>query len=187
MKIKPNAASAELTSPFFKINEEFCRKFENYVASKNGKVKGNYNAWSYYIQGKIMNPRPWNLKYKKATYTSTGNLILSSKKQNLLTLAEWSSPYVGLHNSEFAIRRKDDLGFLEKFFRKDLKKFNQSKDYLITNAKNNAALIKNLSNILQPLFDSKEIYSIILKEEKLTISLRTEKHHFDIFEKLHSF
>ena len=36
----------------------------------------------------------------------------------------------------------------------------------------------------QNVSDSKEIYSIILKNDKLTISLRTDKHHFETFEKL---
>ncbi|SRX74512.1 hypothetical protein [Aequorivita antarctica] len=115
MKIKSNAASSELTSPFYKINEEFCRQFENYIAIKNGKVKGNYNAWSYFIQGEIMAPKPWHLKYKKATYTSTGNLILSSKKQNLLTLAEWSIPWAISNNSEFIIRKKIALDSRKNF------------------------------------------------------------------------
>lgn len=184
MKIKPNASSAELTSPFYKINKEFCREFENYIGSKNGNVKGNYNAWSYFIQGKILAPKPWHLKYKKATYTSTGNLILSSKKQNLLTLAEWSTPWAGSQNSEFAIRRKDSIGLMKRLFKKELKIYKLSKDYLINDATNNVSLVENLHQRLKPLFISKEIYSIILRNNILTISLRTEKHHFDIFEKL---
>ncbi len=186
MKIKSNAASAELTSPFYKINEEFCREFENFIASKNGKVKGNYNAWSYFIQGEIMTPKPWHLKYKKATYTSTGNLILSSKKQNLLTLAEWSTPWIGSYNSEFVIKRKDSVGLVERLFKKELKNFNLSKYYLINGAENNVTLIENLSYKLKELFISEEIYSIILMNDRLTISLRTEKHHFDFFKKLNS-
>ncbi len=184
MKIKSNAASDELTSPFYKINKDFCREFENYIASKNGKVKGNFNAWSYFIQGEVMAPKPWHLEYKKATYTSTGNLILSSKKQNLLTLSEWSTPWAGSHNSEFEILRKDGIGFVEKVFKKDLKNCKFAKNYLIKNAENNIALIENLNQKLKPLFISEEIYSIILKNDILTISLRTEKHHFDVFEKL---
>jgi hypothetical protein len=184
MKIKSNAAPAELSSPFYKINEDFCREFEHYIASKNGKVKGKYNSWSYFVQGKITNPKPWYLSYKKATYTSTGNLILSSKKQSLLNLAEWSSPWTGAHNSEFEIRRKDGIGFLNRLFKNDFKNSKISKYYLISGAQNNPILIENLSNTLKPLFDSKEIYSIIIKNDTLTISLRTGKHHFDFFEKL---
>ncbi|MCB0466321.1 MAG: hypothetical protein KDC78_11720 [Aequorivita sp.] len=183
MKIKSNAGSSELTSPFYKINEEFCRQFENYIAIKNGKVKGNYNAWSYYIQGEIMAPKPWHLKYKKATYTSTGNLILSSKKQNLLTLAEWSTSWIGAQNSEFEIRRKDSLGLMEILFNK-LKRYQFSKNYLTKGVENNTSLIQNLHQKLESRFASKELYAIILKNDDLIISLRTEKHHFNFFEKL---
>lgn len=187
MKIKSNASSAELSSPFYKINEDFCKEFEHFIANKNGKVKGNYNAWSYFIQGKITNPKLWHLTYKKATYSSTGNLLLSSKSQSLLTSAEWSSSWVGSRNSEFEIRRKDSIGFVNRLFKKDLKNYKSAKHYLISGEENNVTLIENLTNKLKPLFNSKEIYSIILKNETLTISLRTEKHHFDIFEKLSSF
>ncbi|WP_298519177.1 hypothetical protein [uncultured Kordia sp.] len=38
--------------------------------------------------------------------------------------------------------------------------------------------------ILQPLFMVKEIYTIEVKNGKLIIELRSEKLHFDIFEKL---
>ena len=183
MKIQSNAPSSESSSPFYKINEDFCREFENYIASKNGKVKGKYNAWSYFIQGKIPNPKQWYLKYKKATYSSTGNLLLSSKSQSLLTSAEWSTAWAGSQNSEFSIRRKDDVDLLEKIFKKELKNY---KSYLISGEEKNVILIENLELALRPLFDSKEIYSIILKNGKLTISLRTEKHHFDFFEKLSS-
>ncbi len=186
MKIKSNAASTDFSSPFYIVNEDFCREFENYIASKNGKVKGNYNAWSYFIQGKIMTPKHWHLKYKKATYTSTGNLILSSKKQNLLTLSDWSTPWVGSYNSEFEIRRKDSFSLMEKLFDRKLKNYSFSKKYLTKRAENNISLIENLHQKLHPLFVSEELYSIILKNDILTISLRTEKHHFGYFEKLSS-
>jgi hypothetical protein len=183
MKIKSNAASAEYTSPFYKTNEDFCRVFENYVASKNGKIKGNYNAWSYFIQAEIMAKKPWKLKYKKATYTSTGNLILSSKKQNLLTLAEWSTPMPSLLNSEFFIHKKESLGFIKRLFN-NLNSFRNQKEYVVTGMENNPIFIENLYKKLEPLFKSGEIYSIILKNNILAISLRTEKHHFDTFKKL---
>jgi hypothetical protein len=184
MKIKTNAAPSELSSPFYKINEDFCREFEDYIASKNGKVRGNYNAWSYFVQGEISVPKTWSLKYKKATYTSTGNLILSSKKQNLLTAAEWSTPWVGSFNSEFEIRRKNSVNAVRKLFSRNLTTYDFSKNYLIKGGENNATLIKNLHQKLSPLFNTSEIYSVNLKNNLLSISLRTEKHHFDTFEKL---
>ena len=108
MRIRPNASPDEKDSLFYKKNEEFCSEFEHFIAEKNGKVKGSYNAWAYTISGKISKPKNWNLKYKKATFSS-GNLWLSSKYQNLLVLAEWETERVGTHNSEFLIRKKRKL------------------------------------------------------------------------------
>ncbi|MCG2418550.1 hypothetical protein K8089_05905 [Aequorivita sp. F47161] len=183
MKIKSNAASAELSSPFYKINEEFCKAFENYIATKNGKVKGTFNAWSYFIQAQIMTPKSWNLKYKKATYTSTGNLIFSSKKQNLLTLAEWSTPMAGSFNSEFSIYNKEGFEFIKNLFNSS-KSYKDRKDYVFYGSSINNSFIENLLQSLDPLFQSGEIYSVVLKDDRLSISLRTELHHFETFESL---
>ena len=183
MKIKSNAAPIELSSPFYKINEDFCFDFEKFVASKNGHVKGNYNAWSYFIQGKILAPKVWHLKYKKAIYSSTGNLILSSKYQNLLTLAEWSTPMAGSHNSEFSIFKKEAIGIIGRLIQ-NAKPFKSLRKYVVINSKNNPTLIISLYPVLEPLFQTGEIYSIILKKDVLTISLRTDQHHFEVFENL---
>ena len=107
MKIKSNATLKEMTSPFYKKNEKFCEEFESFIASKNGKVKGEYNAWSYLIFGKISNPKNWNLMYKKSTFTSSGNLLLSSKSHCLFVKSEWTTKRIGTHNSEFRIRKKN--------------------------------------------------------------------------------
>lgn len=184
MKIKSNAATGELSSPFYKVNRDFCKAFEEFIAHKNGEVKGTYNAWSYLVEGRISHPKPWRLRYKKATYTSTGNLILSAKKQSLLTLAEWSAPWAAPSNSIFSIVRKRDIGFLEKFFSPNFNGYPFSKKYVVTDANSNEALIKNLYIKLEPLFLSEELKSITLKNDILLISLDTDKHHFNIFENL---
>jgi len=106
MIIKPDASSDEYSSPFFKLNEKFCSEFESFIAEKNGKVKGKYNAWSYAIYGKIREPKAWTLKYKKSTFSSSGNLWLSSKSQCLLVLAEWTTKRIENSNSDFQIRKK---------------------------------------------------------------------------------
>ena len=184
MKIKSNASPDELSSPFFKINEEFCSDFESYVENKNGKVKGNYNAWSYLIFGKISNPTNWNLTYKKSTFTSTGDILLSSKYQSLLVLAEWETERKGTHNSEFRIRRKTRTDFLRKLVNKSLTELDISKKYILEIKNENSKLISKLTEILKSLFQSDEIYKIELKNGKLKIEMRTEKHHFSIFDKL---
>lgn len=183
MKIKPNASSDEITSPFYKINEDFCADFENYIAKKNGKVKGNYNAWSYQIFGKIDSPKNWNLMYKKATFTS-GNLLLSAKYQNLLVVAEWVAERKGTHNSEFQIRKKTRTDFLKKIVNKSLSDLDLSDKYILETKNSKTQLISKLTEILKSLFQSGEVYKIDHRNDKLKIELRTENHHFEIFDKL---
>jgi hypothetical protein len=184
MRIKSNASPDELSSPFFKLNEEFCSDFESFIAKRNGKVKGNYNAWSYLIFGKISNPKNWNLTYKKSTFTSSGNLLLSSKHQSLLVLSEWETERKGTHNSEFTIRKKTRIDFLIKLVNKSLSELDISKKYILEIKNEKPKLISKLTEILNSLFQTGEIYKIEHKNDKLKIEMRTEKHHFDIFDKL---
>ena len=65
-----------------------------------------------------------------------------------------------------------------------MKDFKWEKEYLISGGENNISLIDTLGHIIKPLFNSRELYSIMLKNDTLTVSLRTEKQHFEIFEKL---
>ncbi|RMA67698.1 hypothetical protein [Ulvibacter antarcticus] len=183
MVIKSNAGSSEISSPFYQMNEKFCAEFENYIASKNGMVKGTFNAFSYQIFGKISDPIEWELFYKKSTFTS-GNLILSAKRQNLFVAAEWSTKRIGTHNSEFLIRRKTKSDYFKMKLQSNLSTFDFDKDYVIKSDYHDHQLITNLCNQLSELFDTKEIYLIEQKDDKLKIELRSEKHHFDIFEKL---
>jgi len=183
MTIKPNAAPDEKNSPFYKKNEIFCTEFEHFIADKNGKVKGNYNAWSYSIYGKISNPKKWNLKYKKTTLSS-GNLWLSSKHQNLLELAEWKTERIGTHNSEFLIRKKKRTDFIKSMFNNSISKFDIYENYRIESKNNKIQLISKLTQILREQFDSGEVYEIDHRNDSLKIELRTEKHYFEIFNKL---
>ena len=184
MKITPNATSDEKSSPFYKVNEEFCAKFERYIASKNGKVKGNYNAYSYLIFGKIDTPKNWSLMYKKASFSSSGNLLLSSKHQSLLVLSEWETEKKGTHNSEFLIRRKTTSDFLKKMINKSLSELELYDQYILEVKNQKPQLIYRLTKILKNLLLSGEIYKIELRNEILKIEMRTEEHHFEIFDKL---
>ena len=101
--IQPNASPSEKQSPFYEVNESFCQTFEKYIRNKNGISSGSYNAWSYSVIGKINHPTEWILEYKKSTFSS-GNLLLSSKHQNLLTSVIWKTK--GDTTSEFFIRKR---------------------------------------------------------------------------------
>ncbi|WP_298519179.1 hypothetical protein [uncultured Kordia sp.] len=71
MKIKSNAAPHEVTSPFYIKHKNFCQEFEHFMATKNGFIKGTFNAWSYAIYGKIEAPKTWDLQYKRTVYSGT--------------------------------------------------------------------------------------------------------------------
>ena len=184
MKIKSNASPTELSSPFFTLNEEFCASFESYIASKNGKVKGKYNAFSFLIFGKITNPKPWDIMYKKATYTSTGNLLLSSKYQSLLTLAEWKTERKSSQYSEFKIRKRTFFDALKMSFIKSLTRLDKSNKYVLHSKGNLPKFFSQLIEILKPLCISEEIYKIEHANDMLRIELRSERHHFDVLDRL---
>lgn len=184
MKIKPNASPDELSSPFFDLNKQFCLEFEKYIAKKNGKVKGNYNAWSFIVYGKISNPQNWNLMYKKSTFSSSGNLFLSSKYQSLFVMVEWEIERKETYNSKFEIRKKTRTDFLRIPLSKTLSTLEFSKKYVINLKGNTPKILTEIIEILKSLFISEEIYKIEHMNQKLRIELRSDKHHFDIFDKL---
>ena len=82
MPLTSNAAPDELDSPFYIENEKLCNAWNDYITEKNGQLNGIYNAWSFDIKSKVTTNRSWLINVKKSTYSS-GNLLLSSKYQNL--------------------------------------------------------------------------------------------------------
>ena len=184
MAIVSNATPDEKFSPFYKNNELFCKEFEQFIASKEGLVKGKYNAYSYLVTGKISKPTNWELVYKKSTFTSTGNLWLSSKKQSLFVSVDWKTRRLSTSNSDFIIRKKSFSDIFKLQFNKKLSILNPNREYVIESENNTSKLSSKLISILKNLFLSKEIYQIIHKNGELIISLRSEKHHFTIFKKL---
>ncbi|WP_430409733.1 hypothetical protein [Kordia sp.] len=180
MKIKSNALAHEIDSPFYLANKEFCEVFERFIASKKGKVKGTFNAWSYVIFGKIQTNKTWDLKYKRAVYSGTGNIFLSSKSQNLLTLVTWTCPTVKTTNATFFVRKRKFTDALKPLY----SKLQEHPKYVIKKKGKHTLFFSSVLKILKPLFESEEIYRITLKNNKLVIELRSELHHFDIFDQL---
>ncbi|GGE29095.1 hypothetical protein [Psychroflexus planctonicus] len=181
LMIEQNSSTSEMNSPYFVRNKEFCNKFENFVLEKNGKVKGIYNAWSFSVIGKIKNPNIWTLNYKKSTFTS-GNLFLSTKTQNLLTSAEWKTK--NIFESNFKVRRKMTVDFFNLQTSKSLSKLDFSDKYVIDIKIQKGDFLDKLFMILKPLFLTNEIYEIENSKDDFRIELRTEKHHFEIFERV---
>ena len=184
MSIKTNASPNELDSPFFIRNEKFCKNFENFISENNGMTKGRYNAWSYDFYGKVKIENDWTLHYKKGTYSS-GNLLLSTKYQNLLVLIEWTCHKIESLGSDFIIRKRELTDLYKLSFFKKYIKLNISDKYIIIPEKEKVNdKINQIINTLKPLFQKEEIYKISYKKDELKIELRTENQYFDIFKKL---
>lgn len=98
--------------------------------------------------------------YKKSTFTSSGNLLLSSKSQTLLVIAEWETEMGGTHNSEFEIRKKTSTDSLKKIINKSLSNLNLSDKYVLEIKNGKPTIISKLTGILGDLFLSGEIYKI---------------------------
>ncbi|MAB49009.1 MAG: hypothetical protein CMC05_10295 [Flavobacteriaceae bacterium] len=178
--IVSNASPSEQSSPFYEVNKKFCLTFEEFIQKNKGVCEGKYNAWSYLIVGKINTPKEWVLKYKKSTLTS-GNLLLSSKTQNLFVSSVWKTH--GLENEKFIIRKKKPKDSLFKIFNSKFKALENLKKYILI-SKNKSKSISDLTTILRPLLISGEVYHISNNNKELVIELRTDKHYFDIFKKL---
>ena len=184
MIIKSNASPQETSSPFFKANEEFCNHFEHFIANKNGKVKGVFNASSYLIFGEVAHPKLWTLGYKKATFTSTGNLFLSSNYESLLVAAEWKTKYVSREANDFKIRKQTTTDGIKMLFNTKLKKVEHYPKYIVEYKNGLPSLYHKILTSLESLFSSKELYEVNMKNEELSIELRSDKHHFEVFEKV---
>lgn len=178
--ITSNASPSEQSSPFYDTNKKFCLTFEEFIQKNKGICEGKYNAWSYFVVGKINTQKKWVLKYKKSTFTS-GNLLLSSKTQNLFVSSVWKTH--GLENEKFIIRKKKLKDSLFKIFNSTFKELNNFNKYTLI-SKNNSKSISDLITILRPLLISGEVYHISNNNKELVIELRSDKHYFDIFKKL---
>lgn len=180
MKIKSNASPQETTSPFYQKNKEFCQTFEKFVASKNGLVKGEFNAWSYLIYGKIITNYTWDVKYKRAIYSSTRSILsLLYRNEVVLTLAEWTCNDIQTNDSSFFIRKKNFLDRLNPTFSQL-----EHHKYSIASKGKLSTFASQMIQILKPLFESEEIFKIRLKNNTLTIELRSETAHLDVLNEL---
>ncbi len=79
------------------------------------------------------------------------------------------------YDSKFRIRKKSRTDLFRKLVNKSLFELDISKKYVLEAKNEKSKLIVKLVKILESLFQSGEIYKI---------ELRTEKHHFETFDKL---
>lgn len=82
MSIQSNASPDEKMSDFYINNEQNCKKWEVFVNSYHGELRGNYNAWSYHLKSKVYGKKEWLITIERAVY-SGAHILLTSRHQNL--------------------------------------------------------------------------------------------------------
>lgn len=82
MSISPNTSPDELNSEYYLKNKATCEAWEDLVYKYNGRIKGNYNSWSFFIRSIVKINQEWTIDIDKSTY-SGGSLWLTSRFQNL--------------------------------------------------------------------------------------------------------
>jgi len=177
MTLVSKHATGEQSSPFYIENKEKCEAFESFIEELGGSVEGYYNAFSFNVLGTVEKKSKWKLRFKKSTFTSSGNLLLSSKFQSLLDMAQWSSDDLKIDAPEFIIRKKHWTDSLKMLINSDLTELPSFENYVVKcSEKNNQALLK-LCDILSDLFEKGMVLTIKYENPKLLVDLRTGQIH----------
>lgn len=174
MSLKSNAGTGEYSSPFYKKNKLFCEEFETFIKEIGGTTNGLYNAWSYNVLGKFNNKSNWQFRIKKSTYSS-GNLILSSKYQNLHIISEFEAKTLESNFPNFQIKKKEIMDFLKfPLFNKWTNIVGINK-YIIKSSEPENSLIININRILKDYYLKETVLSIIYENSNLKIIIQTDK------------
>ncbi len=179
MPVKTNGTDIEKNFPFFLRNMDTCQAFDRFIIENNGETRGTYNAWSYLVVGKIRHENNWQFGIKKATYTS-GNLLLSSKYQNLHYAQQFKADILESPREDFLIRKKKYFDFIRIALNPKLSWFDKGQHYIIKRGKDYNQFQETLCSLLSTLFSSKEVFSISYKNSKLIIDLRCDKVPYDL-------
>jgi hypothetical protein len=178
--IKPNAASDELSSPFFLKNEATCLKWEEFALKNGGTIQGTYNAWSYKVYLKINTPQPWFIIVSRATYTS-GNLLLSSKYQSVDEKIVLKTKIKSNVNFTIKMSRPKDYFSLRR-----RKKLKISNSYSVIGVNNLVANppFEQITETLALLFKKKHVFSVKLNNYELVITLRDSNENYQVVQSL---
>ena len=163
MAIESNAAPDELSSPFYEVNKKLCLQWEKYILAHDGKINGRYNAWSFSLKTKVKTKLTWLIDIKKATY-SNGNLLLSSKYQNLQEILMFRTL---IKNSGC-----EDFHIIDSFFKRKSRKhpFFDRITELVNDGKKNRSL-----------------YEVKFKNSELTIIFHHKNDSFEMTDKILAF
>ncbi len=110
--LKSEASPSEEQSPFYQRNKKVCTDFETWFLSNSGRVTGGYSAWALSFQGKIDNPVEMVLKVTKSTMSSSGNLLIDSKR-NIFEQSKLDIKGLKLTNHDFEIEKSSWIDFVK--------------------------------------------------------------------------
>ncbi len=167
----------EESSPYYLKNKEKCEEYESFINEIGGKTEGYYNAFSFNVMGTIDSKSIWKLRLKKSTFTSSGNLLLSSKYQSLLEMAQWSCDDIRLGGSKFTIRRKHWSDSIRMLVNSNIMSLPGFNEYVVKHGETNNIAILNLCDILSNLFEKGLVFTIKYERPKIFIDLRTNQIH----------
>lgn len=170
MAIKPNAGSEELSSPFFKRNQEICHSFQQFIDALGGKTIGSYNAWSFNVKGKVQGNYLWIFQLKKSTYSS-GNLFLSTKFQTLYVSSVWKCKNLVSDDGDFTIRKKKFFDV----FRRSYQRLENYPKYVISTSETRLSLSSSLVDMFSSRLKQHNVVTISYSSNELLIQFADEK------------
>ncbi len=179
MPVVSNAASDELDSPFYIQNEEICKSWEKYVKSRDGQIKGQYNAWSFNLSISLHLFLKWKINIKKATYSS-GNLLLSSKHQNLQEIMKLSTVDLTNKCDNFCIRKSK----IKDIFKSNKHSIDGIDKYKVFAMNKTHPFIWEIVDILHEALDNKSVYHITYINPELTIELHHKNDWFEMVNRI---
>lgn len=162
MSVEPNAAPDELDSPFYKEHEALCRQWEHYITEKEGKIIGNYNAWSFRLKCKVKGAKIWVIDITKTTFHD-GHLWWTSKRQGLTEIVDYQT-----------------------LLSTDCPSFKIKRSTLIGKGKNHEDAIV-IFNLVKPAIDNGSLEKVIFKNKKLSIILSHQNNWFEFTDRLLAF
>ncbi len=139
-----------------------------------GETTGSYNAWSYNVKGRVDAPLRWIFQLKKSTYSS-GNLLISTKKQSLQFWTIWKCKNLETDFPDFVVRKKQFGDSLRILTSSTVNSFQNREKYIIVSSQPNHPLANRLSSILKFYLSDKSLLEMTYIDNELIIQIDTEQ------------
>jgi hypothetical protein len=163
MAITSEASPYEVTSPFYKINEEICLEWERIITEKGGTVNGRFSAWAYKIEARFKTKLVWDLVVLKSSYS--GNARSISNKWNVFENFNLKTVIDNSNSPDFIIQKRS---FLDNF-KSNTERVSTHPKYVIIGASEEYDFVKSVIGIISGPLKKNKVYKVAFKENKLEI------------------